>query len=89
VIKGKNLKNADVGLMFGKSDPYVKISGVGVPVRTKVIEDNVNPIWNETFHFLIDRIDPNPNLLIEVFDKDVDNDDFLGGFVYSLCSSYS
>jgi len=63
VIKGVDLKNADMGLL-GKSDPYVKISGVGVTRRTKVINNNLNPVWNETFNIMIDELSPNPQLLV-------------------------
>lgn len=79
VIKGQNLKNADIGLFGkGKSDPYVKISGLGMPKSTKVINNDLNPVWNETFDFMIDEINLNPTLLFEVYDKDDLNDDFLG-----------
>ena len=63
VIKGVNLKDADFGFM-GKSDPYVKISGVGVTLKTKVVNDNLNPVWNETFNILIDELNPDPTLLV-------------------------
>lgn len=66
---------------MGKSDPYLKISGVGIPKLTKSISNNLNPVWNETFDFMIDEVNPNPSLMVEVFDKDDLNDDFLGGCV--------
>ena len=79
VIKGQNLKSADIGLFNkGKSDPYVKMSGLGMPKRTKIIYNDLNPNWNETFDFIIDEIELNPTLLFEVYDKDDLNDDFLG-----------
>jgi len=39
---------------FGTSDPYVKLSihGNQELVKTKAVEDSLDPIWNET-HFLI------------------------------------
>ena len=64
VVKGVDLKNADVGLL-GKSDPYVKISGVGVTRKTKVKNNDLNPVWNETFNIMVDELSPNPQLLVK------------------------
>ena len=75
VVKAINLKSMDIN---GKSDPYVKISGIGQAVKTNVINNNLNPIWNETFHFFVDVANPNPKLLLQVFDSDLNSDDFLG-----------
>ena len=84
VLSASNLKAADFSLISAnKSDPYVRISGIGIPAQTQVISSNLNPVWNESFDFLIDEIDINPNILIEVYDRDEKNflsgDDFLGG----------
>ena len=78
VLRAIDLVNADMTLIGGKSDPYVKISGIGQPVQTNVIKNNLNPVWKETFHFFIDVANPNPKLLFQVFDSDLDSDDFLG-----------
>jgi len=51
---------------LGKSDPYVKISGVGVTLKTKVINNNLNPVWNETFNIMIDELNQNPQLLVRM-----------------------
>jgi Ca2+-dependent lipid-binding protein len=66
VVKGVDLKNADVGLL-GKSDPYVKISGVGVTRKTKVKNNDLNPVWNETFNIMVDELSPNPQLLVKLY----------------------
>lgn len=71
--------NADFGFR-NLSDPYVKISGIGPERKTKVIYDDLNPVWNETFYIMIDEIYSDPQLLFEVFDQDEINDDFLGRF---------
>jgi Ca2+-dependent lipid-binding protein len=63
VLKGINLLDADFGLVR-KSDPYVKISGVGVKFKTKVVYNNLNPIWNETFNIVIDEHNLDPQLLV-------------------------
>lgn len=55
VERARNLPNADWSLFGGKSDPYVKL-GLGIrgdlPLccqKTKVIDDNLNPVWDEKF----------------------------------------
>lgn len=80
VIKGINLKKADFGVFgAGKSDPYVKITGLGLPKRTKTISNSTDPIWNETFDFMLeDDLIQTPDILIQCFDSDEMNDDFLG-----------
>ncbi|RNA28150.1 extended synaptotagmin-2-like isoform X1, partial [Brachionus plicatilis] len=80
VVKGINLKKADMGVFgAGKSDPYVKITGLGLPKRTKTISDSTDPIWNETFDFMLeDDLIQTPDILIQCFDSDEMNDDFLG-----------
>ncbi|RIA79993.1 C2 domain-containing protein [Glomus cerebriforme] len=51
IFGAKGLRNAE---RFGTSDPYIKIKVHGNQelARTKVIEDSLNPVWNET-HFLV------------------------------------
>ena len=50
VKKANNLINADV---FGKSDPYVVLHIRPMfKVKTKVIDNNINPEWNETFEVI-------------------------------------
>lgn len=50
VVRAKALKNKEV---IGKSDPYVIVYVRPIlKVKTRVIDDNLNPEWNETFHLL-------------------------------------
>ncbi len=64
VLKGINLIGADFGLVRKSSDPYVKLSGVGVKFKTKVVYNNLNPIWNETFNVIIDEHNLDPQILV-------------------------
>ncbi|KAL9263271.1 Calcium-dependent lipid-binding protein-like protein [Drosera capensis] len=75
VIKANDLKNKE---MIGKSDPYV-ILGIRplFKVKTKVIEDNLNPVWNETFD-LIAEDKETQSLILEVYDEDIGQDKKLG-----------
>ncbi|CAG8589293.1 862_t:CDS:10, partial [Diversispora eburnea] len=54
LVGAKNLKSADSFLAGGKSDPYVKVFPEGskeIIAQTKVIDDDLNPVWNE-IHYL-------------------------------------
>lgn len=37
------------GMVKGKSDPYVKIDIGGIPFKSRVIKENLNPTWNEMY----------------------------------------
>nr|XP_010934087.1 synaptotagmin-5 isoform X2 [Elaeis guineensis] len=50
VMKANGLKNME---MIGKSDPYVVLYVRPMfKVKTKVIDNNLNPVWNETFELI-------------------------------------
>ncbi|XP_074266427.1 calcium-dependent lipid-binding protein-like [Silene latifolia] len=75
VVKANDLKNKEI---FGKSDPYTVIYIRPLfKVKTKVVEDNLNPIWNETFHVIAEDKETQ-SLIIEVCDKDIGQDKDLG-----------
>ncbi|XP_064233281.1 extended synaptotagmin-1 isoform X2 [Aotus nancymaae] len=71
------------GLVKGKSDPYVKLKLAGRSFRSHVVREDLNPRWNEVFEVIVTSI-PGQELDIEVFDKDLDKDDFLGRCKVSL-----
>jgi len=68
IISGHDLPIADRG---GTSDPYVKVYSIGAlksyVARTKVIDANLNPVWNESFIFPGLR---GCKLIFEVYDHD-------------------
>ncbi|KAK9758018.1 hypothetical protein RND81_01G201200 [Saponaria officinalis] len=75
IVKATDLKNKE---MIGKSDPYTVIYIRPIfKVKTKVVEDNLNPVWNETFEVIAEDKETQ-SLMIEVFDKDVGQDKKLG-----------
>ncbi|KAL0725342.1 hypothetical protein Bca4012_039941 [Brassica carinata] len=75
VVKATNLKNKE---LIGKSDPYATIHIRPVfKYKTKAIENNLNPVWDQTFE-LIAEDKETQSLTIEVFDKDVGQDERLG-----------
>ncbi|CAL0324541.1 unnamed protein product [Lupinus luteus] len=75
IVKANDLKNKE---MIGKSDPYVVVHIRPLfKFKTKVIDDNLNPVWNETFS-LIAEDKETQSLIFEVFDKDIGQDKKLG-----------
>lgn len=75
VVKGSHLKNKE---FVGKSDPYATIYVRPLfKVKTKVVQNNLNPVWDETFELIVEDKETQA-LIVEVFDEDVGQDDRLG-----------
>lgn len=73
VLRGTNLAIRDMV----SSDPYVILSLGGQSVKTRVIKNNLNPVWNEKLMLSIP--DYVPPLKLLVYDKDTfTTDDFMG-----------
>jgi Ca2+-dependent lipid-binding protein len=71
--------------LIDKSDPYAKLDFSQDPqkdqfhphkLRTKTIDNNPSPVWEEVFHFLVPW--DIKTFKIEIFDEDVGKDDSLG-----------
>jgi hypothetical protein len=66
LIEARNLPNKD---FFSRSDPFVHMEMNGVSHRSSVINNNANPVWNQTFQFPI--VNPNVDILhVQVSDHD-------------------
>lgn len=64
VVKATNLKNKE---LIGKSDPYATIHIRPVfKYKTKAIENNLNPVWDQTFE-LIAEDKETQSLTVEVW----------------------
>ncbi|PKI62715.1 hypothetical protein CRG98_016890 [Punica granatum] len=73
VVKGTNLAVRDMMT----SDPYVILTLGQQSVKTRVIKNNLNPVWNEKLMLSIP--DNVPPLKVLVYDKDTfSTDDFMG-----------
>jgi len=84
IVKATNLKNMDSGLS-GKTDAYVTFYAEGQYYASKVINDNLNPVWNQSFTVPIQ--DPGSLIYLNVWDNDNwTNDDLMGGNAISLAS---
>ncbi|XP_039804918.1 calcium-dependent lipid-binding protein-like isoform X2 [Panicum virgatum] len=67
VVKATSLKNKE---LIGKSDPYVRLYVRPMfKVKTKVIDDNLNPEWNETFELIVEDKETQ-SVILEVYDED-------------------
>ncbi|KAG8363375.1 hypothetical protein BUALT_Bualt19G0015800 [Buddleja alternifolia] len=67
VMRATDLKNME---FIGKSDPYVVVYIRPLfKVKTKVIDNNLNPVWYETFE-LIAEDKETQSLFLEVYDED-------------------
>uniref|UniRef100_A0A8C6WLD3 Extended synaptotagmin-like protein 1a n=1 Tax=Neogobius melanostomus TaxID=47308 RepID=A0A8C6WLD3_9GOBI len=81
------------GMVKGKSDPYVKIRVAGITFKSHTIKENLNPYWNELYEVILTQL-PGQEIQFELFDKDIDQDDFLGRVtdlvrLESVCISHS
>uniref|UniRef100_A0A8C0LU62 Extended synaptotagmin 1 n=1 Tax=Canis lupus dingo TaxID=286419 RepID=A0A8C0LU62_CANLU len=66
------------GLIEGKSDPYALVRVGTQAFCSRVIDEDLNPQWGETYEVMVHEV-PGQEIEVEVFDKDPDKDDFLGG----------
>jgi Ca2+-dependent lipid-binding protein len=65
LVEARNLKNTD---FIGKSDPFAILFVRPIPSRmekSKVISNNLNPIWNESFKLVVEDPDTQ-RLMIKV-----------------------
>lgn len=64
IVKANNLKNMEI---IGKSDPYAVVHIKPLfKVKTNVVDNNLNPVWNQTFE-LIAEDKETQSLIFEVY----------------------
>ncbi|KAG5471612.1 hypothetical protein LSCM4_03161 [Leishmania orientalis] len=85
VCSARNVANLQ---RVGKPDPYVKVKMRGkkrshVSYRTRVIENCLNPVWNEVFKFQVADYD-STQVLFELWNDNVIVDDLLGTYNLSI-----
>uniref|UniRef100_UPI001CB98662 synaptotagmin-5-like n=1 Tax=Erigeron canadensis TaxID=72917 RepID=UPI001CB98662 len=69
LVQAQGLTNKDI---IGKSDPFVELYILPLPNITKtstVINNDLNPIWNEHFEFVVEDISTQ-NLTVKIYDDD-------------------
>jgi len=87
VLDAKDIKKADT---LGKSDPYTTVTISKRPVgQTRIIDNNLNPIWNETYYTTVQS--RNDRIRFEVFDfNNINKDKSLGTveyFIKDICDN--
>ncbi|NXX83345.1 ESYT3 protein, partial [Urocolius indicus] len=85
LLEAENLvqKDSFLGAIRGKSDPYALLRVGTVQYRSKTVSRDLNPIWNETFEFVVHEM-PGQDLEVDLYDEDPDKDDFMGSLLISL-----
>nr|XP_043622708.1 synaptotagmin-5-like [Erigeron canadensis] len=82
VICAEDLPPAD---LMGKADPFVVLSmkKTGTKTTTRVVNENLNPIWNQTFDFVVED-GLHDMLIAEIWDHDTFGKDFMGRCILTL-----
>lgn len=82
VISAEDLPPTD---LLGKADPYVALTMKKTEAKnkTRVVNDNLNPVWNQTFDFLVED-GLHDMLVLEVYDHDTFGKDYMGTCILTL-----
>ncbi|KAF3447091.1 hypothetical protein FNV43_RR12271 [Rhamnella rubrinervis] len=82
VISAEDLPAVD---LLGKSDPYVVLimKKSETKVKTRVLNETLNPVWNQTFDFVVEDA-LHDMLILQVFDHDTFGKDKLGRVILTL-----
>ncbi|XP_038699045.1 synaptotagmin-5 [Tripterygium wilfordii] len=82
VISAEDLPVVD---LMGKADPYVIVTMKKSEARkkTRVVNDSLNPVWNQTFDFVVED-GLHDMLIIEVWDHDTFGKDYMGRCILTL-----
>ncbi|XP_032428637.1 cytosolic phospholipase A2 [Xiphophorus hellerii] len=80
VVRAESVTKGALGDLLDTPDPYVELFIPTAPEsrkRTKHIDNDINPKWNETFHFILDPCQPNV-LELTLMDANYVMDETLG-----------
>ncbi|XP_059642912.1 synaptotagmin-5-like isoform X2 [Cornus florida] len=82
IICAEDLTNVD---LMGKSDPYVSLilKKSGQKNKTRVVNNSLNPVWNQTFDFVVEDA-LHDLLMLEVWDHDTFGKDKMGKCIMTL-----
>lgn len=82
VISADDLPAAD---LMGKSDPFVILTMKKSQTKnkTRVVNESLNPVWNQTFDFLVED-GLHDMLILEVWDHDTFGKDYMGRCILTL-----
>uniref|UniRef100_A0A2P2K0D7 Synaptotagmin-5 n=2 Tax=Rhizophora mucronata TaxID=61149 RepID=A0A2P2K0D7_RHIMU len=82
VVSAEDLPATD---LMGKADPYVVLTMKkgGMKNKTRVVNDSLNPVWNQTFDFVVED-GLHDMLILEVWDHDTFGKDYVGRCISTL-----
>ncbi|XP_077237974.1 calcium-dependent lipid-binding (CaLB domain) family protein isoform X2 [Tasmannia lanceolata] len=82
VISAEYLPSMD---LMGKADPYVvlQMKKTETKNKTRVVNDSLNPAWNQTFDFVVED-GLHDMLILEVWDHDTFGKDYIGRCIMTL-----
>ncbi|KAF8400598.1 hypothetical protein HHK36_013897 [Tetracentron sinense] len=82
VMSAEDLPAVD---LMGKADPYVILHMKKTEMRnkTRVVNDSLNPVWNQTFDFVVED-GLHDMLTLEVWDHDTFGKDYMGRCILTL-----
>ncbi|KVI01331.1 C2 calcium-dependent membrane targeting [Cynara cardunculus var. scolymus] len=82
VISAEDLPPTD---LMGKADPFVVLTmkKTGMKNSTRVVNENLNPVWNQTFDFVVED-GLHDMLVVEVYDHDTFGKDYMGRCILTL-----
>ncbi|XP_034223928.1 synaptotagmin-5-like isoform X2 [Prunus dulcis] len=82
IISAEDLPPVD---LIGKADPYVVLTlkKSETKNKTRVVNDSLNPIWNQTFDFVVED-GLHDMLILEVWDHDTFGKDYIGRCIMTL-----
>uniref|UniRef100_A0A8C9VXH8 Phospholipase A2 n=1 Tax=Scleropages formosus TaxID=113540 RepID=A0A8C9VXH8_SCLFO len=86
VVRAENVTKGTLGDFLDTPDPYVELcipSTAETRKRTRHIDNNVNPEWNETFEFILDPSQENV-LQVTLMDANYVVDETLGTATYPI-----
>ncbi|XP_053325717.1 cytosolic phospholipase A2 [Spea bombifrons] len=88
VLKASNVTKGRFGDMLDTPDPYIELYISSAPdsrKRTKYVNNDINPVWNETFDFILDPQQANV-LEITLMDANYVMDESLGTTQFDISS---
>ncbi|KAJ0540941.1 putative C2 domain, synaptotagmin-like mitochondrial-lipid-binding domain, C2 domain superfamily [Helianthus annuus] len=82
VISAEDLPSTD---LLGKTDPFVVLTmkKTGMKNSTRVVNENLNPVWNQTFDFVVED-GLHDMLVVEVYDHDTFGKEYIGRCILTL-----
>ncbi|XP_047951616.1 synaptotagmin-5-like isoform X2 [Salvia hispanica] len=82
VISAEDLEPAD---LLGKADPYVVLTmkKTGSKNKTRVVDECLNPVWNQTFDFVVED-GLHDMLTLELWDHDTFGKNYMGRCILTL-----